>query len=158
MLPTYSVAHLFNHQLLPILDKVSFDLKISSFFSDYLIGKKTQYLQNNFIFPFFCVDIGVDQSSTLSLILSTLYLSSIFHIFKKSKRSYLFYSYNIIFSLFEQFGLVIEHREYEVLFFSRSYRLFNLPLLDLSLYRGPVFKPKDIQRYLRFIFDKKLSF
>ena len=36
---------LLNHQLLPlILNKVSFDSKISFFFSNYLVGRKTQYL------------------------------------------------------------------------------------------------------------------
>jgi len=57
--------------------------------------------------------------------------------------SYLFCSYNIISFLFKQFGLVIEHGKSEVFYFSRLHRLFNLPLLDLSLYRGSVFKHKD---------------
>jgi len=36
---------LLNHQLLPlILDKASFNLKISSFLSNYLVGRKVQYL------------------------------------------------------------------------------------------------------------------
>jgi len=44
---------LLNHQLLPfILDKTGFDPRISSFFSDYLVGRKTQYLWNTFFSPF----------------------------------------------------------------------------------------------------------
>ena len=36
---------LLNHWLIPlILDKVGFNLKISNFFSNYLVGKKTQYI------------------------------------------------------------------------------------------------------------------
>jgi len=36
---------LLNHILLPmILNKVGFDLRISSFFSNYLINRKTQYI------------------------------------------------------------------------------------------------------------------
>jgi len=66
-----------------ILDKARFDTRISSFFSDYLVCRRTQYLWNNFSSPFFNVDIGVGQGSALSLVLLALYLSLIFHIFKK---------------------------------------------------------------------------
>ena len=72
--------------------------------------------------------------------------------------SYLFCSYNIISLLFKQFGLVIEHEKSKVFHFSRLHGLFNLPPLDLSLCRGSVLKHKDTQRYLEFIFNKKLSF
>jgi len=73
-----------NHYLIPlILDKTKFNLKISKFFSDYLIGKKTQYLWNNFSSPLFEVNVGIGQNSTLSSILLTLYLSSLFYIFEK---------------------------------------------------------------------------
>jgi len=44
---------LFNHQLLPvILDKAGFNPKILSFFSNYLIVRKAQYLWNDFTSPF----------------------------------------------------------------------------------------------------------
>jgi len=66
-----------------ILDKASFDSRISSFFSNYLVGRKIQYLWNNFSFPFFNVDISIEQDSALSLVLSALYLSPIFYIFEK---------------------------------------------------------------------------
>ena len=52
--------------------------------------------------------------------------------------SVFFCSYNIISSLLDQFGLVIEYGKTEVFHFSRSYGFFNSPLLDLSLTRGPV--------------------
>ena len=65
------------------MDKAGFNSRISLFFSNYLINRKTQYLWNNFVFPFFNVDIDVGQGSTLCLILSALYISSVFHIFKK---------------------------------------------------------------------------
>ena len=43
-----------NHYLLPlILDKASFDPKVSSFFQNYLVGRKTKYLWNNFFFSIF---------------------------------------------------------------------------------------------------------
>jgi len=66
-----------------ILDKAGFDPRISSFFSDYLIDRKIQYLWNNFSFLFFNINIGVEQGSSLLPILSALYLFSIFHIHKK---------------------------------------------------------------------------
>ena len=51
---------------------------------------------NSFVFPFFRVDIDIGQESTLSLIISALYLLSIFHILKKkSKKSYSGYFYLI---------------------------------------------------------------
>jgi len=66
-----------------ILDKASFDSKISFFFQNYLVSRKTKYFWNNFSSPLFNVDIGVEQDSILSPILSALYLSPIFHIFEK---------------------------------------------------------------------------
>ena len=145
----FDIAQFFpslNHWLLPIiLSKARLNTKILSFFSNYLIGRKTQYLWNIFTFPFFCIDIGIGQGSVLSPILSILYLSLIFHIFEKRAKnlkipvlflcfidnrlfisqekslektnSHLFHSYNIIYSLLEQFRLVIEYEKSEVLFF-----------------------------------------
>ena len=43
-------------------------------------------------------------------------------------------------------------------YFSRSTKNFNPPSLDLRSLGGAIFKPKDIQQYLGFFFDKKLSF
>jgi len=87
----------------------------------------------------------MSQDFTLSSILSTLYIAHIFHIFGKKaknllpnipvstllfvndclfisqKENYeksnanLFYSYSIIFSLFEQFGLTIEYKKSKIL-------------------------------------------
>ena len=86
---TFDITQFFlllNHWLLPILDKVNFDSKISNFFSDYLIGRKTQYLWNSFTSLFLCVDVKVGQESAFSSILSILYLSSVFHIFEKETK------------------------------------------------------------------------
>jgi len=141
------------------------------FFSNYLVGRKTQYLWNNFSFLFFNVDVSIKQGSVLFLVLSALYLSSIFHIFKKRVKnlkipisliffvdnslfilqeksfeklnSHLFCSYNVISSLLEQFELVIEHEKTEIFYFSRS-QVFNLSPLDLNIFGGPILCPKDI--------------
>ena len=176
-----------NYQLFPlILNKASFESKISTFFQNYLVDRKTKYLWKNFSSPFFNVDIRVVQGSVLSLILLVLYLSFIFHIFEKRLKnlkipisvilfvdnglfisqnksfnisnSHFFYSYNIISSLLEQFGLVIEYRKTEVFHFSRSYRVFNPSLLDLTILGDPIFCPKKTWQYLEFIFNKKLKF
>ena len=73
-----------NHQILSlILEKAGFDLKVSSFFKNYLVSRKMMYLWNNFFFSLYNVDIGVGQGSALSPILSALYLSLIFYILEK---------------------------------------------------------------------------
>ena len=130
-----------------------------------------QYLWNSFSSSYFNVNIGVGQGSALSPILSALYLSPIFHIFEKRVKnlkipisilyfvdnghfiaqkeslsvsnSYLFCSYHVMFSLLDQFSLIIEHRKIEVFHFSRSYRLFNPPILDFTTLGGPILFPKE---------------
>ena len=77
--------------------------------------------------------------------------------YEKSNKN-LFCSYSIIFSLFEQFSLVIEHNKSEVFHFSRATKNFNSSPLDLEPLGEPVLWLKDKWRYLSFIFDKKLSF
>jgi len=82
----FDIAQFFlslNHYLFSsILIKASFEPKISTFFQNYLVDRKTKYLWNDFSSPFFNVNIGIGQGSALSLILLTLYLSFIFHIFE----------------------------------------------------------------------------
>ena len=72
---TFDIVQFFpflNHQLLPkFFDKASFDLKVSKFFDNYLIEQQTKYVWNNFSSHLFSVDVGVDQGSALSPILST---------------------------------------------------------------------------------------
>jgi len=73
-----------NYQLLlSILNKANFDPRVSHFFRNYLVGRKTKYFWNNFSSPYFDVNIGVRQGSVLSPILSALYLSLIFYVFEK---------------------------------------------------------------------------
>ena len=78
---------LLNHQLLLILIKAGFDSKILFFFQDYLVGRKTKYLWNNFSFPSFNVDIGVGQWFALSPVLSAWYLSLLLYIFEKQLKN-----------------------------------------------------------------------
>ena len=70
-----------NHQLLTlIMKKAGFSNHIVLFFTNYLVDIKTNYYWNNFMSPIFNVNIGVGQSSALSPILSTLYLSLFIYI------------------------------------------------------------------------------
>jgi len=70
----------------------------------------------------------------------------------------IFSSYNITFNLLSKFGLLVEHSKTEIFHFSRMHGVFNLPPFDLSLLGGLVLYPKDIWKYLRFIFNRKLLF
>ena len=72
-----------------ILDKAGFDSRISSFFSNYLINRRTQYIWNNFISPSFREDMGIGQDSTLFPILFALYIAPIFYIFEKRTKNLL---------------------------------------------------------------------
>ena len=146
-----------------ILGKARFNPKVVYFFSNYLVGRKTWYFQNNFSSSFFNVDIGVGQSSALSPILSTLYLALVLHILEKHLKSlvsilyfvdnslivaqskiliilnsFFFCSYNIASSLLEKFSLIMEHRKIEVFYFSRSHGIFD-PSLSTSLLQEALF-------------------
>jgi len=132
------------------------------------------------------VDIGVDQGSSLSSILSALYIALVLHILEKHLKilkipvfilsfvndslfvaqsksltilnSSLFCSYNITSFILERFRLIMEHGKIEVFHFSRLHSLFNPSLFDLFILGGPVLQPKSIWKYLGFIFDRKLFF
>ena len=178
---------LLNHHLLSsILVKAGFKPKVLTFFCNYLVGRKTKYLWNNFSSPFFNVDIGVGQGSALSPILSALYLLPIFHIFENwlknlkisistlsfiddrllivqdksmtMSNTNLFCSYNVITNLLTKFRLTIEHGKTEVFHFSRSQESFNLPSLNLTPLGGSVLHLKTTWYYLGFIFNYKLLF
>jgi len=72
--------------------------------------------------------------------------------------SQLFYSYNVLTKLLDNFGLIIKHSKTEVFHFNRSYGFFNPFQLDLSPIGGPVLHPKKSWKYLGFIFNRKLTF
>ena len=144
------------------------------------------YFWNNFSLHAFDVNVGVGQGSTLSPILSALYLSLFFHIFEKCLKNldlkistllfvndgliitqsnlfqlsnaHLFSSYNIMLILMFKFGLQVEYSKTEVFHFSRLHSTFNPPSLNLSPIGSPLLVPKIIWKYLGFIFDRKLCF
>ena len=178
-----SLNHCF---LVLILEKAGLCPKVTSFFANYLVQRSTNYIWNDLPSPSFEVNVGVGQGSALSPILSTLYLSPLLYIienqFKNLKlpisilsfidnglfivqnksltvsNSHLFCSYNVLSNLLDSFGLIIEHSKTEIFHFNRLHGLFNPPPLDLSPLGGPILRPKDLWRYLGFIFDRKLLF
>ena len=176
-----------NHWLLTlILKKVGLESKVSSFFANYLVKRKTSYLWSDLSSPNFEVNVGVGQGSVLSSILLALYLSLFLHILEKHLKnlkipisilsfvddgpiitqnksldisnSHLFCSYNVLSKLLDSFGLIIEHAKTEIFHFNRSHRVFNPFPLDLSPIGGPTLCPKDTWKYLGFIFNQKLMF
>jgi len=176
-----------NHCLLTlILEKAGLEPRVSFFFVNYLVKRKTNYVWNNLMSPDFEVNIGVGQGSALSPILSALYLTPFLYILEKHLKNlkipisilsfmddgliiaqnksidilntHLFCSYNILSKLLVDFGLVIEHGKTEVFHFNRSHGIFNPPPLDLLLLGGPSLCPKDTWKYLGFFFDRKLTF
>jgi len=152
---------LLNHRLLVlILEKASLNPKVTAFFANYLVQKRTNYLWNNLSSPMFDVNVGVGQGSALSPILSTLYLSPLLYILENwlknfkipisilsfvddglfiaqnksfdTSNSHLFCSYNVLSKLLNNFGLIIKHSKTEIFHFNRSQDVFNPPPLDLS--------------------------
>ena len=83
----FDIAQFFpslNHCLLTLsLKKAGLDLKVTSFFADFLVRRKTNYMWNDSSSLMYEVNVGVGQGSTLSLILSTLYLSPLLYILEK---------------------------------------------------------------------------
>ena len=129
-----------NNYLIPLIfKKVGYNTRISTFFSDYLIGRKICYLWNSFISPFFSMDVGVSQGSAFSPILSILFITLIFYIFEKRIKNLnilisfhsfiddglfisqeklfikmnanLFCCYNIMLLLLNQFNLIVKYRK-----------------------------------------------
>ena len=165
---------------------MGFDQHISSFFTDYLVNRKTNYSWTSFSSSTFNINVGVGQGSVLSPILSALYLSLFIYIlenqFKNLKIptsfisfvndslfisqsnsidisiSHLYCSYNILTNLLEKFGLVVKHSKTEIFHFNRSHGVFNPPPLDLSPLGGNILLPSNTWKYLGFIFDRKLTF
>jgi len=165
---------------------VGFNNCVVSFFTNYLVGRKTKYLWNNFFSSIFDVNIGVGQRSVLLPILSAFYLSLFLYILEKCLKnlsipisiisfvdnglfisqnksfhisnSHLFCSYNIMMKLLEKFGLIVEHFKTKVFHFNRSHGNLNPPPLDLTPIEGPVLQPKNTWKYWGFIFNRKLAF
>ena len=142
---------------------------IVDFFSDYLVGKSTQYSWNFFLSGACNTDVGMRQGSTLSPVLSALYIAPLIRIFKHRAQALnldtcilsfvdddllisqgktynktlpeLYSSYRVVTDLMVTFGLVMEHDKSEIFHFSRAHNDLNLEL-DLSAIGAPTLKPK----------------
>jgi len=83
----FDIAQFFpslNHDFLSLcLSKASLNTNIIGFFNSYHSNCSTTYSWNNFLSLFFNTNIGIDQDSALSPILSTIYLVPIIKTFKK---------------------------------------------------------------------------
>ena len=161
-----------NHHLLTLsLVKAGFDPRVTLFFVDFLVQRKTNYQWNKFSSPMYKVNVGVGQESALFPILSALYLSPLLYILEKCLKilnipvslisfvndslfisqnksidisnSQLFCSYNVLLGFLKKFGLSIEHSKTETFHFNRSHRTFNPPPLDLLPLGGLILCPKS---------------
>ena len=73
--------------LTSILSHFGFANCIVDFFSDYLVGRSTQYSWNSFLSGACNTDVGIGQGSALSPILSALYIAPLIHIFEHRAQS-----------------------------------------------------------------------
>ena len=165
---------------------MGFDQRINSFFTNYLVNRKTNYSWNNFSSSTFNINVGVGQGCVLSPILSALHFSPFIYILENRLKnlkiptsfisfvddslfisqsnlidisnSHLYCSYNVLTNLLEKFGLVIEYSKTEIFHFNRSHRVFNPPPLNLSPLGGNILLPSNTWKYLGFIFNRKLTF
>ena len=83
-----------------------------------------------------------------------IFQSKLLHI----SNCHLFCSYNVMTNLLKKFGLIVEHSKTKVFYFNRSQSTFNPPSLNLSFIGRSILQPKNMWKYLGFIFDRKLSF
>ena len=159
----FDIAQFFsslNHSMLTaVLQHSSFADCLADFFSDYLVGRSTQYSQNSFLSDVCDADVGVGQGSALSSILSALYIALLLYLFEQwvqalnldtsilsyvddgllasQEKTYnktlpeLSCSYSVIADLMGFFGLVMEYDKSEIFHFSRTHNDTN-PELDLS--------------------------
>ena len=160
----FDIAQFFpslNYYILTtILKKASFNANIVSFFISYLSNRTTQYTWESFVFPYFNVNIGVEQGSVLLPTLLALYFAPILYILKKRQcnlfsliltsilsfinnslivvqekdfnktNTLLLTSYNMTANILINFDLTIKYNKSEVFHFSRN---FQDPNSDLNL-------------------------
>ena len=166
--------------LTSILSHFGFANCIVDFFSDYLVGRSTQYSWNSFLSGACDADVGMGQGSALSPILSALYIASLICIFEHRAQAFnldtcilsfvdnsllisqgkaynktlseLYSSYRVVIDLIVTFGLVMKYDKSEIFHFSRAHHNSN-PELDLSALGAPTLKSKTYWRYLRFYFN-----
>ena len=129
---TFDISQFFpllNHRLFTlILEKTGPDSKVTSFFTNYLVKRKTSYLWNGLPSSTFKVNVGVGQGSALSPVLLALYLFPFLYILKNHLKIL-----NIPVSIlsFVDDGLIIAQNK--LIDISNSY-LFCIKIIDSGLY------------------------
>jgi len=82
----FDIAQFFSSLNLSMLTAVlwysGFADCLVDFFSDYLVGRSTQYVWNSLLSHAYDADVGMGQGSTLSPILSALYIVPLLHLFE----------------------------------------------------------------------------
>ena len=170
-----------NHSMLnSILSHFGFTNCIVDLFSNYLVGRSTQYSWNSFLSGACNADVGMGQGSALPPILSALYIAPLIHFFEhraqtlhlntsillfvddslliSQRKTYnitlpeLYSSYRVVTDLMVTFGLVMKHDKSEIFHFSRAHNDLN-PELDISAIGALTLKLKTYWRYLGFYFD-----
>ncbi|KAJ3570515.1 hypothetical protein NP233_g4356 [Leucocoprinus birnbaumii] len=158
---------------------------VCRFFASYLVSRGTRYLWNSFSSNLRSTDVGVGQGSALSPVLSALYLAPVIWLFEwqavhvgcnvlsyiddstliqrkmlEDNLPPLHEAYKIMFSLFDVFGLVMEHNKSKLFHFTCQQDDANpLTVLDFEPFTAASpLKPKTFWRYLGFYFDWTLSF
>ena len=80
--------------------------------------------------------------------------SKLFH----TSNCHLFCSYNVMSNLLEKFGFIVEYSKTNIFHFNRSQSIFNSPPLNLIPLGETILWPKNMWKYLGFIFNRKLLF
>ena len=166
--------------LTSILSHFGFANCIVDFFSNYFVGRFTQYSWNSFLSEACDADLGMGQGFALSSILFALYITPFIHIFEHRAQALnldtcilsfvgdgllisqgimynitlpeLYSSYRVVTDLMVCFGLVIKHDKSKIFHFSRVYNNLN-PELNFSAISALTLKPKTYWRYLGFYFN-----
>jgi hypothetical protein len=183
----FDITQLFpslNHEMLmAVLAWQGFLEHVQKFFASYLVGRGTRYLWNLFSSDRRSTDVGMGQGSALSLVLSALYLAPVIKLFKYqaahlncnvlsyvddgtlakdwgSNLNHLREAYEIVFNLFNHFGLVLEHDKSKLFHFTCKRGDTNPPLALgwWPFTKETPLKPKEHWQYLGFFFDQHLLF
>ena len=129
-----------------ILRHFSFVNYTVNFFPDYLVNRSTQYSWNFLLFKACNANVSMEQTSTLSSILSVLYVVSIIHIFEIRTQAlnlstFIFLlGYRVVITLMVLFSLVMKYNKIEVFYFFKTYNNSNLEL-DLLAISTLILKP-----------------
>jgi len=117
--------------LTSILRHFWFSYCIVDFFSNYPVGKSTQYSWNSFISSVYDVDVGVGSDSAYSLILLVLYITPLIHIFELEAQAL---NLNTFILLFVDNGLLISQGKTYDTTLPELYSSYRVVQLDSNIW------------------------